>query len=62
MLANSDNLDPRRLGDWLVDTAHYLAEPRTHQGLPPNNRCRLHLVTCYARHDSHHDRGAGEQP
>lgn len=58
MLANSDHLDPCRLGDWLVDTAHYLAERRAAHGLRPNNRSRLHLVPCYARHD----RGAGERP
>jgi hypothetical protein len=62
MLANSAHLDPHRLGDWLVGTAHYLAERRAHRGLQPNNRSRLRLVSCYARDDSHHDRGAGEQP
>jgi hypothetical protein len=62
MLANSDHLDPHRLDDWLMGTAHYLAERRAHQGLQPKNGARLHLVSCYARHDSHHDRGAGEQP
>lgn len=61
MLANSDHLDPHRLSDWLVGTARYLAERRAHQGLQSNNRSRLRLVSCYARHDSRHDRGAGEQ-
>jgi hypothetical protein len=57
MLANSDHLDPHRVGDWLVDTAHYLGEFRVQQGLPLNNRPWLHLVQCYPLHD----RGAGEQ-
>jgi hypothetical protein len=58
MLADADHLDPYRLGDWLVSTAHYLAELRAHQTLPPTDRVRLRLISRYGSNDS----GTGEQP
>jgi hypothetical protein len=58
MIADSDHLNPYRLGDWLVSTAHYLAELRAHQALRPSDRLRLRLISCYGSNDS----GEGEQP
>jgi hypothetical protein len=57
MLVNSDRLDPRHVGDWLMGMARYLAEFRAHQDLSASNRSWLHLVPCYPSQD----RGAGEQ-
>jgi hypothetical protein len=56
MIAESDYLDPYRLGDWLMDTAHYLADRRAQHTQPSSNRFRMQLIRCYVDNDS----GTGE--
>lgn len=53
MIAESDYLDPYRLSDWVVDTAHHLAARRAHHRQEPaSNDSRTQLAAFHPGNDS----------